>query len=323
MKHKIIWSIVLIDLIIAYASARFYNVYQQRIAANEARICAETGTQLPEQELRIRVIENFLWQMLKETFGGNYLLRRRNIAVVKRHISKDEIISLIENSSARQFLHDIENNQETVIFTRMDLDKNSLGFFADFFASDEYKIRKQQALINKMTKAKDMFSGPFSLIAYDNSYERVEDGHEYRQMSVTSSDTLFLNNGGFRKNYDNFSISGSNVNYSSICNKIPTKIMTYKRANVSSVEPYDHAYGRFFYQYISYHPIGIGYNGLYSHISNKEERKKKIRARKDESIYLINRSYSLPKFLVVSNCGDILEYYRESGGSGYEIVNRF
>ena len=77
--------------------------------------------------------------------------------------------------------------------------------------------------------------------------------------------------------------------------------------------PYDHAYGRFFYQYHK-NNFGIQYDSLYSDVNNKreyidaeEKRREKIQEAKDNDINRINEHYFDSRFLHVSNCGDILE----------------
>jgi hypothetical protein len=252
--------------------------------------------------MRARVAENLLWKLLKQTDADKYRLRSCNIAVVKRHISKDEVISLIENSSAREFLHNMENDQETVVFTGTDLDKNTLGFFAGLFASTEYRIRNYQPLAKKVSK--DLFDGDFSIVIYDSQYAIAKDESHYRcKMSVISGDTISLNNDGFRKKCTDCFILRDEIN----CCK-----MTRKRMD-SCLGPYYHEYGRFFYQHRYYHSE-YSYDDLFSYkresrifIENEDDRKKKIREKKDELIHWINDD-SLINFLAISNCGEILEY---------------
>jgi len=335
MKKKIILSIVI--LITSCGSLGFYNYYHQ-IKNNEAGICTETGTRLSEQELRSRVIENLLWQMLKETDADKNSLINRSIAVVNRHISKEEIIAAIENSSGKQFIQDIINNPETVLFQYSDVylhpppDSTNWLIVLFFSINEKYKdqIKRYPVLIDKVAKAKTIFNGNFSIVTYDKDYEKpwFQEKHEYGGgISVISGNTIFLDNDGFRNKFRNFSISGDKVNYI-VENKYDKK--GYSEITKTMVDNvYNHACGQFFYQY---HPdyFDINYNNdLYSNINNKKiddekERNNKIQKAKNERIRLINESYSRsPRFFAVSNCGDILEYYIESMASGYDEFTEY
>jgi len=334
MKKKIIWSIAV--LIIFCSLFGFYRYYRL-IANNEAGICAETGTRLSEQELRSRVIENFLWQMLKKTDADKNDLINHNIAVVNRHIGKDEIISMIENSSGKQFIQDIINNPETVLFTYSDVRQYSPGFLAALLSPRYGEENKHNPmLINKIAKARTMFNGDFSIVTYNARHADpwFQENNKYGGIiSITPGNAIFLNNDSFRNRFRNFSISKNKVSYitENKYNKIGYNENTYTAVRNNIIMPYDHAYGRFFYQYYS-NSFGINYNDLYSSISNEkeyindeEERKKKILEAKDESIrHLINESQPQSLyFFAVSNCGDIFEYYTESPASGYLVMDRF
>jgi len=322
-------------LILAAASYLFYfyhNEYKQRAADNEAGICIETGTVLQGPDLRARVIENFLWQMLKEPYADKYALVNKNIAVINRHVVKDEIIAMIENSSGRQFLRDIENNREAVIFRYDDIYRHmlSLGFFAQLFVSDEVKIRRAPSLIKKMELARPLFNGDFSIVVYGSRYDKCQDGSYFCKILIISGDTVFPNNDGFMVKYGNLSASGNEISYGFIHNNEYRKI-TKKRAN-SYMGLSDNAYGRYYFQYIS-NDFAVGYDDLCSYesrnatpcgfINSDAERQKKIQEIKDEHTYSINNSRANIKFLAASNCGNVLEYLTESGGSGYITANYF
>jgi hypothetical protein len=325
MKKKIVW--LLVALIVVGGSLGFYlyyRHYQQLVANNEAGICAETGTILSKQELRARVAENLLWQMLQETDADKNQLINRSIAVVNRNIGKDEIIAMIENSSGKQFIHDITNDPGTVLFTYGDTDIKAIDFFATLlFGSYRNRIKHYPILTNKMAKVRTMFDGDFSLVSYNNryAYRWYTESHDggYGRMSIISGDSIFLNNDDFSNKYDDFSVSGNEVNYIVNYNNKPIPI---SRTRVNKSIPDDHAYGRFFYQYYS-NGLAIGYDNLYLRIGDEEERKEKIREEKDKDINRISKQYPYLIFLAVSNCGDILEYYTESPASGYLVVDHF
>ena len=194
-KRKLVWSISALILLIL--TINIYQNYQQQVTANKNGICSETGTRLSEKELRAKVLENFLWQLLKSRDGVEFLLRNNSIAVVRRNIDKDQVISLIENSSGINFLNDIENDKNAVVFTRMDISgmMKSLGFFKYMLASDEYRMRRQEVLIRKVEKIskEDVFHGNFSIVIYEEDYDRESQdcGEQRKRISIIPGDTVF------------------------------------------------------------------------------------------------------------------------------------
>ena len=322
-KRKLIWSITILIMLIFMGFS--IKIYQN---SNEKGICSETGTRLSEKELRARVLENFLWKLLKVHRGDRYLLWDSSIAVVSRNIDKDEIISLIKNSSGRTFLNDIKNEKDTVVFNGMDISgmMESLGFFKYMFASDEYKIRHQEALVRKVERvSKELFHGDFSIVIDNDRYSRESQdcGEQMKGISIIPGDMVFLNTEAFRKKYEDFSASWGIASYSGVAIK---KRFWFELAGKSKVRSIFNEYGNFFYQYKMY-SAGVKYDNSIVDcrlVEDEIKRQEKIREKKDMHINLINDyEDKLPRFLAVSDCGSILEYYRESAGSGMDRTYSF
>ena len=236
---------------------------------------------------------------------------------------------MIENSSGRNFLNDIKNNNDMVVFNSGDIlnTSKSFGGFEYMFVSDEDKFRRQEALVRKVEKvSKGLFHGDFSIVIYGNGYSRESQdcGEQMSGISIIPGDTMFLNTDAFRKKHEDFSVSWGTASYTKSLRAAIKKRLWFKLAGKSKVQSIFYEYGNFFYQYKEY-SAGVKYDKSVVQCGLAEEKiQEKIREKKDMDIHIINDYRDkYPIFLAVSNCCSIMEYYRESPTSGMDRVYSF
>lgn len=266
MKNKKI-ALGMVFVVFFAGIAIFANCYY-RGKANKAGICSQTGTKLSEQELRARVMENYLGFIFDQPQAdGESIFRRYTIAVIQRNITRDEVISMIEHSTGKDFLISIGRDENTTrFFSKKDIGKLS----------------------------KKLFYGDFSVIMYDNSYN-VWQKSEGFGTSILSGDTLRINNDGFKNKHGDIRIFANSIHLNPRKGYNPDEnlgryhLILKRVHSFFDIGLFCHDYGNFFFSYDTYGMLN-NYDHVYSYSKDDNTRKLKSREWKNRDINFIKKN---------------------------------